>query len=76
MNTHLNDFFALIGGKLRSIRHSRNEKIIVVASNIGVSHAVISQIEHGRYKGLSVKTLFLLADYYKISVEELLSAAN
>src|SRR6185312_9932651 len=45
MNTPLNDLFAVIGDKLRAIRHSRNEKIVVVAYNIGVSHAVISQIE-------------------------------
>jgi transcriptional regulator with XRE-family HTH domain len=76
MNTPLNEFYARIGSRLHTIRHARNEKIIVVAYSIGVSHAVISQIEHGRYKGLSVRTLYLLADYYKISVEELFSSGR
>jgi len=61
-----------IGDKLYSERHNRREKITWVASNIGVSHPVISKIEHGRYKCLSIELLCKLADYYHLSVEDLL----
>lgn len=73
LTSSLNQLFEKIGHKLYSIRRARNEKITVVAHHVGVSHAVISQVENGRYKSLSVKMLFLIAEYYKVSIEELLS---
>ncbi|MES2704752.1 MAG: helix-turn-helix transcriptional regulator [Bacteroidota bacterium] len=74
--TSLVHLFQQIGSKLYSIRHSRNEKLTSVASSIGFSHTVISQIENGRYKGLSIKTLHQLASYYKVPLEEILASTD
>lgn len=73
LSNSLTQVFEQIGSKLYSIRHARNEKITAVAHHIGVSHAVISQIENGRYKGLSVKMLFLIAEYYNVSLYDILN---
>lgn len=63
-----------IGGTLHSIRHQRNEKIEIVAKGIGVSHSVVSKIENGRYKGLSIRLLHSFADYYSVNIDEIIKA--
>ena len=62
-----------VGYKLHMARHAKREKITSVACNIGVSHPVISQIENGRYYGLTLKLLCKLSDYYGMSLNDLLS---
>lgn len=61
-----------IGDKLYTARHLKREKMTTVAKNIGVSHPVISLIENGHYKGLSLNLLCKLADYYKLTLAELI----
>jgi transcriptional regulator with XRE-family HTH domain len=61
-----------IGDKFYQLRHLRKEKITAVASSIGISHPVISQIENGNYKSLSIELLFRLANYYNVSVQDIL----
>lgn len=61
-----------IGDKLYMARHARREKMQTVAQAVGVSHPVISQVENGRYKGLSSSLLFKLSEYYGISLNELI----
>jgi len=60
-----------IGAKIASARHESGEKETTVAKAIGVSDAVISLIENGRYKSLKLKTILALCHYYKIPMHEL-----
>jgi transcriptional regulator with XRE-family HTH domain len=71
-NFTLNEMLISIGHKLYITRHSRREKITTVANNVGISHPVISQIENGRYTGLSLKLLDKIAAYYGMSLSDLL----
>lgn len=66
------DVLASVGHKLFLARHQRRDTIAIVAQHVGVSHPVISQIENGRYKGLSLKLIHKLALYYGIPIGELL----
>lgn len=72
-STQLQSLFSYIGFKLYTKRHLKREKITVAAHNIGVSHPVLSQIENGRYTALSFKLLSKIADYYEMSIQELLN---
>jgi DNA-binding Xre family transcriptional regulator len=63
----------LIGNKIYVARHIRREKITTAAANIGISHPVLSQIENGRYKSLSIHTLFKVCDYYDIHLQDMLA---
>jgi transcriptional regulator with XRE-family HTH domain len=71
--TPLNELFTRMGHRLHRVRMARNEKLTAVASSIGVSHAVVSQIENGRYKGLSVQLLYRLAEYYGIPIDRIIT---
>lgn len=62
-----------IGRQLFVIRHTRNEKLDTVARATGLSVAVISKIENGRYLCLSFKVLAILASYYKMDIREIIS---
>lgn len=70
-NSHLDETLKQIGNRLYIERHKRREKLETVARAIGVTHPVISRIENGRYKGLSVEMLSKLAGHYGISLKEL-----
>lgn len=59
-----------LGNLLRTKRQLKGDKLKNISSDMGVSHAVISRIENGRYN-LSVMMLLKLCDYYDISAEEL-----
>lgn len=69
----INNLFEQIGRRLYHIRRTRNEKLTAVAQEVGLSHGVISQIENGRYTGLSVKTLHVLANYYKVPLTDIMT---
>lgn len=73
LQTSINNTFEQIGRKLYHIRRMRNEKLTAVAQEVGLSHGVISQIENGRYPGLSVKTLHVLANHYEISLSDIMT---
>ena len=74
-NYELNSSLLHIGKKFAGIRHTRNEKLMTVARAINVSHSVISEIENGRYIGLSMALLIKLASYYQITLNELFVSA-
>jgi len=63
---------AIIGNIIHSLRMEKNEKLTTVASSIGVSHSVISKIEHGRYKALTVTLLYKIANHFNVSIDTLL----
>lgn len=57
-----------IGKKLKELRVSRKLRQYEVAEAVGVSRAMISNLEAGR-RSLTLETLKAFADYYKISLE-------
>ncbi len=62
-----------IGKNLHTIRNARKETLQAVASNIGITHPIISKIENGRYTNLSIKLLITLCNYYNISLQQVFS---
>ena len=56
-----------IGKKLKELRVSRKLRQYEVAEAVGVSRAMISNLEAGR-RSLTLETLKAFADYYKISL--------
>jgi len=68
--------FSVIGEKTYILRHSKRLKITTVANAIGVSHPVISQIENGRYKALSLRLLFRIAEFYEVPIWDLIDPNN
>jgi transcriptional regulator with XRE-family HTH domain len=65
------EHLAIIGKKVSIARHLRSEKMTSVASALGISHAVISQIENGRYYGLKMVMLIKLSEHLKIPLSDL-----
>lgn len=61
-----------VGQRIADARHLRAEKEETVAKAIGVTHAVISRIENGRYKSLKLETLIKLCNHLNIPVAEIL----
>lgn len=57
-----------IGKKLKELRVSRKLRQYEVAEGVGVSRAMISNLEAGR-RSLTLETLKSFADYYKVSLE-------
>ncbi len=62
-----------VGKKMHHIRHTRNEKLNSVENSTGISHSIISRIEHGSYLCLSFEMLVRLLDYYNADLREILS---
>lgn len=75
-NPILSDLLQQIGQKLRQVRQVRNEKLVTVANAIGISHAVISLIENGRYNCLSFALLSKLTHHYNITINEVLTCTE
>ncbi len=71
-SSSLQTVLADIGNNLYIIRHSRKEKLTAVSVSIGISHPVLSQIENGKYEGLSIKLIVKLAQYYNVPAERIL----
>ena len=70
------DFSSLlntIGQNLHTIRNARKETLQGVASEIGVTHPVISKIENGRYPTLQLGLLVKLCNHYNICLQQALS---
>lgn len=70
----LNPLMIEIGQKLKTLRNIKGEKIATIATNIGVSSPVISLVENGRYEGLSLRLLTILADYYNVTLVDLINS--
>lgn len=68
----LSGLLEIIGVKLYKARHDRNEKITTAAQAIGISHSVLSQVEHGKYLPLTIGLLLRIAGHYNIDLLRLL----
>lgn len=62
-----------IGHNLHTIRNARKETLQAVASELGITHPIISKIENGRYPNLQLNLLVKLCNYYNISLQQALS---
>jgi transcriptional regulator with XRE-family HTH domain len=62
-----------IGQNLHTIRNARKETLQSVASDIGITHPVISKIENGRYPTLQLNLLIKLCNHYKITLQQAFS---
>lgn len=71
-NNDLNTVFITIGKNLHTVRHSLKLTLETVASEVDITHPVLSKIENGRYPGLSLAFLSKLCDYYKITLAQVL----
>jgi transcriptional regulator with XRE-family HTH domain len=60
-----------IGGKLKELRIKKNKSLQEVAEAVGASKAHIWDLEKGNSKNPSMELLTNIADYFKISVAEL-----
>jgi|GEM_PF-2613224 len=67
----LEQMFVHLGNELYQQRHIRKQKISSVCHDLGISTAVISRIENGRYNALTISLLKKLADYYEVPVPAL-----
>lgn len=70
-SSSLEQLLAQLGSELYYYRHTNKQKLVSVSKAIGVSHAVISRIENGRYEALTLALLSKLADYYGIPLSAL-----
>jgi len=62
-----------IGQNLHTIRNARKETLQAVASEIGITHPIISKIENGRYPSLQLNLLLKLCNHYNITLQQVLS---
>lgn len=60
------------GHNLHTIRNARKETLQSVASDIGVTHPIISKIENGRYPNLQLNLLIKLCNHYKVTLQQIL----
>lgn len=60
-----------VGSELRRVRESRKLSLRTVASSVGVSASLLSQVETGKTQP-SVSTLYALVSYFDISLDGLL----
>lgn len=63
----------VIGQNLHTIRNARKETLQAVASEIGITHPIISKIENGRYDSLQLSLLVKLCNHYNISLQQVFS---
>jgi transcriptional regulator with XRE-family HTH domain len=70
------NIYQKIGSVLHDLRiekgYATEDKI---ATDTGISQSVISRIEQGSYKPLTLRHLEILANAYSVTVEEILIAA-
>jgi len=69
----LSTLLTTLGKNLHTIRNARKETLQAVASDIGITHPVISKIENGRYKNLQINLLVKLCNHYNISLQQAFS---
>ncbi len=61
------------GNKLRALRIGRGLTLRQLEAEVGISNAFLSQIERGIRSGMSVWNAKKLADFYGVTVDELVS---
>lgn len=69
----INSLLVTLGQNLHTIRNARKETLQAVASDIGVTHPIISKIENGRYNNLQISLLVKLCNHYNITIQQALS---
>lgn len=69
----IHSLLTTIGDNLRTIRNARKETLQGVASEIDITHPIISKIENGRYKNLQLSLLIKLCNHYNIPLQQILS---
>lgn len=69
----INSLLVTLGQNLHTIRNARKETLQAVATDIGVTHPIISKIENGRYKSLQISLLVILCNHYNITLQQALS---
>lgn len=69
----LSHLLTTIGQNLHTIRNARKETLQAVASEIDITHPVISKIENGRYPNLQLNLLIKLCNYYNVTLQQVLS---
>lgn len=67
-----NALLTTIGQNLHTIRNARKETLQAVASEIGITHPIISKIENGRYPNIQLKLLIKLCNHYKVTLQQIL----
>lgn len=72
-NIDIHSLLNIIGQNLHTIRNARKETLQAVASEIGVTHPIISKIENGRYESLQLGLLIKLCNYYQITLQQAFS---
>jgi transcriptional regulator with XRE-family HTH domain len=71
-----NEEKTIVGIYLKSLRDTRGLSLREIERKIGVSNAVLSQIESGQVKRPSPNTLFKLANLYGVPYDELMDRAG
>ena len=63
---------------MHTIRNARKETLQAVASEIGITHPIISKIENGRYPNIQLNLLIKLCNHYKFTLQQIfgLEVAN
>jgi len=61
-----------IGHALMRLRYARNEKQQTVAQATGISIAVLSKIECGKYPHVTIECLLKLTEYYAVTLADLM----
>lgn len=69
----IRSLLSVIGQNLHTIRNARKETLQSVASDIGITHPIISKIENGRYESLQLGLLVKLCNHYNITIQQALS---
>lgn len=67
-----NALLTTIGHNLHTIRNARKETLQAVASEIGITHPIISKIENGRYPNIRLNLLIKLCNHYKVTLQQIL----
>ena len=68
----INTLLTNCGHNLHTIRNARKETLQSVASDIGVTHPIISKIENGRYPNLQLNLLIKLCNHNKVTFQQIL----
>lgn len=72
-NIDIHSLLNIIGQNLHTIRNARKETLQAVATEIGVTHPIISKIENGRYESLQLGLLVKLCNHYQITLQQAFS---
>lgn len=68
----INNLLVTIGQNFHTIRNARKETLQSVASDIGITHPIISKIENGRYPNIQLNLLIKLCNHYKVTLQQIL----